>query len=132
MTFSSASSGVSIEGPKVGLAAALHTTMSIWPQRGERRIDQRLQFLLAAHVAGHGKGGAAGGVDRSGGRLAGIGLAAGDHHLGTVGAICSAIDLPMPRLEPVMRATLPERSNRDMALPFPIRRALCRGIRSPR
>ena len=33
-------------------------------------------------------------------------------------AICSAIALPMPRLEPVIRATLPVRSNRDMAAPY--------------
>jgi hypothetical protein len=29
--------------------------------------------------------------------------------------MCTAIALPMPRLEPVMRATLPERSNKDIA-----------------
>src|SRR5579864_5974798 len=29
-------------------------------------------------------------------------------------AICTAMALPMPRLEPVMRATFPDRSNKDM------------------
>src|SRR5579862_4614892 len=29
-------------------------------------------------------------------------------------AMCTAMALPMPRLEPVMRATFPDRSNKDM------------------
>jgi hypothetical protein len=71
--------------------------------------DQRLDFLAARDVAGDDMGIAARLVDAIGNLLAGVGL-----EITTLApslASSSAEERPMPRLEPVMTATLPVRSN---------------------
>jgi len=76
-----------------------------------RARNQRLDLVAARDVAGNDMGVAAGLADALGDFLASLGLAAGDHHLGA--ELCEEFgeERPMPRLEPVMTATLPVRSN---------------------
>jgi len=72
--------------------------------------EGRIDLVELAHVAGqHGRL-AACLADRGRDRLTGLRLAAGNDDVRTVCGQQAAIASPMPRLEPVTRATLPVRS----------------------
>ena len=113
--FSYAESGISWLGPKYGLTAALHDDVDL-AKRFFGLIDQMLQLLFFVDVARHRYCFAAFLNDARNHFCADVGLAAGDDHLGAVfgHTLCDGASYATD--EPVIRATLPDRSNSSLML----------------
>ena len=116
MIFSKAVSGMPAEAPEVGVHGGVAHQHIDLPPVLAGAVHQQLQLLLVGDVAGDGHGLAALGLDLLDHRFAGVGLARGDHTLAPFLAISSAMERPMPREEPVMRATLPCREKRSVVM----------------
>ena len=111
MTLSKASSVVFNSGPKVGLAAALQTTMSMRDHLASVASTSPCSSVLLPTLQACARALPPAAVISAAAASQLSSLRLEMTTRAPWAAICTAIALPMPRLEPVMRATLSVRSN---------------------